>query len=237
MSRRGPVLAPAAVARLDRLAWERYRIPTLLLMERAGQAVAGEVLGILGRRRSQRVVCVCGKGNNGGDGFVAARYLKQAGVPVEVYFTGTARDLKGDAQLNYRILVRLGIVLRPLRGAKDRERLRRSLRAAEVVVDALLGIGAQGAAREPLARVIRLLNASGAWIVAADVPSGLDAATGACAGEVVQACRTVTFTALKTGLVSAAGRRKAGRIRVADIGIPFSEIRNQKAEGRRQKKP
>jgi NAD(P)H-hydrate epimerase len=215
-----PVLGPEAVARLDRLAQQRYGIPTLLLMESAGRAVAEEVLGILGRSRKPRVVCVCGKGNNGGDGFVAARYLIRQRVPVTVFWTGSAQDLKGDARLNHRILTKGGVRVHPLRRGRDLRRLRRSLGRTEVVVDALLGIGVRGAARPPVAQAIRLVNASGAWIVSVDVPSGLDAATGECPGEVVRACRTVTFTALKTGLTRGCGRRRAGKVRVVDIGVP-----------------
>ncbi len=225
----GPVLTPQAVQRLDRLAWERYRIPTLILMEHAGLAVAREVGGVLRRQkpgapalRHRRgcVVCVCGKGNNGGDGFVAARHLICQGVRVDVFSTASARDLKGDARFNHRILTRMGVVVQPLRRARDLERFCKALRAADAVVDALLGIGARGKVREPLARVIRLMNASDARIISVDVPSGLDARTGRCLGDGVRAWRTVTFTALKTGLVRGAGRRMAGGVRVAAIGIP-----------------
>ncbi len=231
---RRPVLTPQAVQRLDRLAEERYGIPMLLLMEHAGLAVARVVDGLLRRtavatrntdanrlrQRRSRVVCACGGGNNGGDGFVAARHLIRLGVRVDVFGTVPLRALKGDARLNGRILAKQGVALRPLKRKKDLERFRRALQAADAVVDALLGIGARGAVREPLARVIRLMNASGASIVSVDVPSGLDARTGRCLGDCVKARRTVTFTALKTGLVRGQGPRKAGTVRVADIGIP-----------------
>ena len=217
---KGPALTPHAVQRLDRLAEERYGIPMLILMEHAGLAVARETMRLLRRTKKGRVVCVCGRGNNGGDGFVAARHLIRQGARVDVFCTAGLRALKGDAYLNGRILTKLGAALRPLKSPKDFERLRRSLETADVVVDALLGIGVRGAAREPLAHAIRLINASGTWIVSVDVPSGLDAATGACPGDVVTACRTVTFTALKTGLVRGQGPRMSGVVRVADIGIP-----------------
>ncbi len=225
---KGPVLTPQAVQRLDRLAEERYGIPMLILMEHAGLAVAREVEGLLRRtavatrlrQRSGRVICVCGKGNNGGDGFVAARHLIRLGARVDVFSTASARDLKGDARLNHRILTRMGAAVRPLNRKKDLERFRRALRAADAVVDALLGIGARGVVREPLAAVIRLINASGARVIAVDVPSGLDARTGRCLGDCVKARRTVTFTALKTGLVRGQGPRMSGVVRVVDIGIP-----------------
>jgi len=226
----GIVLNPEAVQRLDRLAWERYGIPTLLLMEHAGLAVAREVEGLLRRRavarrrpRRGRVVCVCGKGNNGGDGFVAARYLVRQGVRVDVFGMAGLRGLKGDALFNARILTKLGAVIRPLKRKKDLERLRKALASADAVVDALLGVGARGAVREPLAAVIRLINASAAPVVAVDVPSGLDSRTGQCLGVCVRARRTVTFTALKTGLVRGQGPRMSGLVRVADIGIPTAK--------------
>jgi len=230
---RRPVLTPRALQRLDRLAQERYAIPSLLLMEHAGLAVAREVEGLLRRvgatragatkprQRRYRVVCACGAGNNGGDGFVAARHLVRPGARVDVFCVAPVRALKGDAYVNARILTRQGVAVRPLKRKKDLERFRRALRRADAVVDALLGIGARGAAREPLAGVIRLINASALPVVAADVPSGLDARTGGCPGACVKARRTVTFAALKTGLVRGQGPRMSGRVRVADIGIPL----------------
>jgi NAD(P)H-hydrate epimerase len=199
-------------------------------MEHAGAAVANEVDRVLLRRkksvatrlRQQKgcVVCVCGKGNNGGDGFVAARHLMYQGARVALFLTAQARDLKGDALLNHRIVTKMGASVRPLRRKKDFTGLRRALKSADAVVDALLGIGASGIVRDPVAGAIRFINASGASVVSVDVPSGLDALTGQCLGDCVRASRTVTFTALKTGLVRGQGPRMAGRIRVVDIGIP-----------------
>jgi NAD(P)H-hydrate epimerase len=177
------------------------------------------------------VAVVCGKGNNGGDGLVAARVLREQGRAVEVLLVGAApTGLEGDPAENLRRLP--GDPPRPVAaggragglvdagGAGDDAALSGALDGAAVVVDALLGTGFSGAPREPVAGAIVAISECGAPVVSADIPSGVDASTGAVEGVAVQARATATFHAPKVGLFVAPGKRHAGAVRVIDIGIP-----------------
>ena len=156
---------------------------------------------------------VCGKGNNGGDGLVAARLLRDQGRAVDVLLLGDPDDLRGDARANLeRLPGPVPVAFGP--GA---------LAGAAVIVDAILGTGFSGAPREPAASAIAAINTAGsdgAVIIACDVPSGVDASTGEVAGQAVQATATATFHAGKPGLWIAPGKARAGEVTVVDIGIP-----------------
>ncbi|MBU0672900.1 MAG: NAD(P)H-hydrate epimerase [Candidatus Margulisbacteria bacterium] len=195
----------------DKYAQEQLGIPSIVLMENAGRGVAEEALQMLGNRK--RVVVVCGVGNNGGDGLVAARHLLNAGIKVEVFIVGKISKLKPDPKTNLKILKKMGI-----RVKKAGEGLR-GLKRAEVIVDAIFGIGLKSEVRGPYAEVINLMNKSGKPILTVDVPSGLDADTGKPFGIAIKAKRTVSFVAVKKGFLSTSGRKHCGRIIVRDIGI------------------
>ncbi|MBJ7329919.1 MAG: NAD(P)H-hydrate dehydratase [Solirubrobacteraceae bacterium] len=190
----------------DRWAIEDLGIPSLDLMERAGEGLARTIAQT---RDDGRIAIVCGPGNNGGDGFVAARLLRAAGREVTVLIVGEADRYQGDAKAN---LDRLDETPEPFDAT--------ALEGATVAVDALLGTGVQGAPRPPAAAAIAALNALDAPVVAADVPSGVDASTGEVAGEAVRAVATATFAAAKPGLWIHPGKAYAGRVEVIDIGIP-----------------
>jgi len=180
-------------------------IPSLELMERAGEGLA-RVSGHCAP--DGRIVVVCGKGNNGGDGLVAARILREEGREVDVVTTGkwSTSDAKASAAR--------------LPGPRPRTWNASLLTGATLVVDALLGTGATGVPREPASTIIAALNAARVRVVAVDVPSGVDASTGEIAGEAVQAAVTVTFHRSKPGLWINPGKAHAGRIEEIDIGIP-----------------
>jgi ADP-dependent NAD(P)H-hydrate dehydratase / NAD(P)H-hydrate epimerase len=192
----------------DKWAIEERGIPSLDLMERAGAGLADLVAQ---RSPEGRVVVVCGKGNNGGDGLVAARHLRTGGREVDVLITGDPSELSGDPEENLRRLPGA-----PPEQFGDAARLQ----GAAAVVDALLGTGFSGEPREPVAGAIAAINAAGADVVAADVPSGVDAASGVVEGEAVRADATATFHAPKPGLWINPGKRHAGDVRVIDIGTP-----------------
>src|SRR5262249_53061070 len=146
------------------------------------------------------IVICCGKGNNGGDGFVIARHLDNGQIPVKVLLFGEAEDLTGDAAINYRIIAKAGLPvdcleLCPFNG----ERLRHELATAEWILDALFGTGLTGPVRPPFEEVIAAINASPARVLAVDIPSGLDCDTGLALGPVVRADHTATFVGLKKG--------------------------------------
>jgi NAD(P)H-hydrate epimerase len=212
-------ITPAAMQRLDRLAEEKYGIPSLILMENAGRSAAEAVARLI-RGRKKRVVCICGRGNNGGDGFVACRHLRDKGVRVEVFMMAGSKALTDDARLNRDILERSGCPVRRIATAADIRSLRRSLKRCACIVDAIFGIGFSGAPRPPYDEAIAAVNASGRPVVSLDVPSGLDALTGRAQGACIRARTTVTFGYPKTGLARNDGPFYAGRILIADISLP-----------------
>src|SRR5207247_9782495 len=160
------------VRALDRRAIEEYGVPGVVLMENAGRGAA-EVLLSLGVH--SRVVICCGKGNNGGDGFVIARHLDNHRVPVQVLLFARPEELSGDAAINYHILARTGLPLEVHAGnAVDAAAIRRELATAEWLVDALFGTGLSGPVRPPSDQVIAAINHSPARVLAVDIPSGLE---------------------------------------------------------------
>jgi NAD(P)H-hydrate epimerase len=203
------------VRELDRRAIQDYGVPGEVLMENAGRGAA-ELLVSLGVHG--RVVICCGKGNNGGDGFVIARHLDLRGVPVRVLLFAPPEELSGEAKLNHGILSRTRIPLRVLADAADD--LRGELTSAEWVVDGLFGTGLTGAVRPPLDRVIAAINASGSRVFAVDIPSGLDCDTGHPLGETIRAEHTATFVALKKSFLNPESRQWTGQVHVIDIGAP-----------------
>lgn len=209
---------------LDKLAIETLGIPSLVLMENAGRAVSCEVLrqlkrpNRLNRPKKPFVTIFCGLGNNAGDGFVIARHLHEAGLEVHTYIIGKAGHLKSDAAVNYRILRKLGGKVRVV-AAVDNV-ICRDMARSDIVVDAILGVGLNRKIREPFQGIIEAINHSKKYVIAVDVPSGLDATTGRIYGICVRAATTVTFTFAKKGFVKNKGPRFVGRVVVADIGIP-----------------
>jgi NAD(P)H-hydrate epimerase len=213
------VLSRAAVRALDRRAIEEYGIPGLVLMENAGRAAADEAQRLLGARPGP-VLVLCGPGNNGGDGLVVARTLFNRGLDVRALFVGPMERLTSggaDFQTNLRLWRGLE---QPLPTLTRAEELAREWETATLVVDALFGTGLTRPLEEPWTSVIRALRAARKRVLALDLPSGLDADTGEELGVAVRADVTVTFVAQKPGLLRARGPELAGRIVVAEIGIP-----------------
>jgi ADP-dependent NAD(P)H-hydrate dehydratase / NAD(P)H-hydrate epimerase len=202
-----PLYDAAGMRGVDRWAIEERGVPSLELMEAAGRAVA-EVVAELAPQGPVRVVC--GKGNNGGDGFVVARLLRGMGFEAEALLLWPGEELRGDAAANFE---RFG-------GDLVEGGLAERLAGSGAVVDAVFGIGFEGAPREPAAAAIAAINSCGAPVVACDIPSGVDASTGEVAGEAVEADVTVTFHAAKLGQRIAPGKWQVGELRVAAIGIP-----------------
>ena len=194
----------------DSEAIETLGIPSLRLMETAGAAVAEAVREVAG---PGPVRIVCGKGNNGGDGLVAARHLAETGFEVEALLLWPAAELSDDAAENHGRLTGRAREVSPLEVAS-------ALEGSGCVVDALFGTGFDGAPRSPAKEAIEAINECGAPVVAADIASGVDASTGEVEGAATHANVTVTFHAAKLGHRIAPGKRSTGELRVADIGIP-----------------
>lgn len=205
-----PLPGAAEQRALDEWAIGERGIPGLDLMERAGEGLTNLVceLAPIGT-----IAVVCGKGNNGGDGLVAARLLRVLGRDVRVLLLAAPGELRGDAKANCERLP----------GAAPERFVPAMLEGADAIVDAVLGTGFSGEPRDPSATAIAAINTAaraGAVVVACDVPSGVDGSTGEVAAEAVRADGTATFHAAKPGLWIAPGKAHAGEVRVIDIGIP-----------------
>lgn len=194
---------------MDGWAIHQLGIPGRVLMERAAEALCRRVM----EEAPTRVVVLCGTGNNGGDGFAAARLLWERGVKVRVFIIGKPERLSGtgDAAHNFRRLAEFSIPV--VWGVPEEEE-------PDCIVDALFGTGLDRPIVGEAARAIAWMNAQKAMVIAADIPSGVHAGTGQVLGCAVQAARTVTFSRMKTGLCLYPGRRLAGRVDVEDIGVP-----------------
>ena len=204
---------------IDRATSERFRVPSLTLMENAGKAVAGQVLEHY--EETQRIVVFCGKGNNGGDGFVAARHLHQAGKTVQVILLAAPADLRGDAAVMYGKLPVAAIVVRSSDELKS-ERVRPSLQA-DLYLDAVLGTGFKPPVTGLYAEAIEIMNRNQVPVIAVDIPSGADAdAMAPQSGSVARADSIVTFTAPRPAHVFS--RLTVGSTYVAGIGSPDEAI-------------
>jgi NAD(P)H-hydrate epimerase len=202
-----PLYEAGEMRAVDAWAIDEMGTPSLDLMEQAGAGLARATARLAG---TGPVRVVVGKGNNGGDGLVAARLLREDGLAVEVLAVGDLAGLRGDAAAN----------LERLPGAPPAPFAPERLEGAAVVVDALLGTGFEGSPRDPVASAIAALGRQPAPVVACDVPSGVDASTGEVAGEAVRAAVTATFHGAKAGLYVEPGKTHAGLVEVVEIGIP-----------------
>ncbi len=203
---------------MDRLTIQEYGVPSLRLMERAGEGIAKAILERFSNAAKKGVLIVAGKGNNGGDGFVVARLLKQKRIPCEVALLARRGELSTDATHNLRaFIIGKGKVVEI--GANGLEQLSRRIGKSGLLVDAILGTGVKSEVRGLFAEAITLINASGLPIVAVDIPSGLDTDRGIPLGVSIQAELTVALGYPKLGQVIYPGLKHVGELAVLDIGI------------------
>jgi ADP-dependent NAD(P)H-hydrate dehydratase / NAD(P)H-hydrate epimerase len=214
------ILTAAEMREVDRLTTKRYGVRGLTLMENAGKSVADFIATRLSNFKRRPIVVLCGKGNNGGDGFVAARHLLKMGANVEAYLFGEPREVKGDAATNLNRWKKAGGKLRVVRTSSDYKKLGPKSWQGLIVVDALLGTGARGEVTGTLREVIEAANSKAGCVVAVDIPSALNADTGAVEGVAIVAQYTVTFTAPKPGLFLGEGPQHVGELIVREIGSP-----------------
>ena len=220
-----PVVTAAEMRALDRATIEDVGLPALTLMETAGRATAAAARALV-RDARDRVAVVCGPGNNGGDGFVAARVLRAGGVDATVYLAVPRARVKGDAAAHLAILERSGGVVRMADSPAALGEVAAEIAGAAVCVDALFGIGLERAVDGHLADVIAAIDRA-AKKVALDIPSGLETDTGRVLGVAVTADVTVAMAAHKVALASAPGFARCGRVEVADIGVPPGVLATQ----------
>jgi NAD(P)H-hydrate epimerase len=207
------------VREVDRRAAEEFGLPSLVLMENAGRSAAELLMKLNPGQRPTLILC--GKGNNGGDGLVIARHLDNHGWPVQVHLFADPNGLKGDAAVNCQVALRSQVPVAAHPGRVLDGYLAGQFRSFEGwFVDALFGTGLTGPLREPFDQVVAAVNASPAWVLAVDIPSGLDCDTGEPLGPTVRAHHTVTFVAPKAGFANPEARHWTGEVHVAEIGAP-----------------
>jgi hydroxyethylthiazole kinase-like uncharacterized protein yjeF len=216
-----PVLSRTQMRAFDAAAVSRSHVPSLLLMENAGRGAADVLVrewpGVVA---GEAVTIVCGTGNNGGDGFVVARHLLARGARPDVFLAGDAQRLSSDARANLEAWRGVGGSVHEVRSAGELAPLNEAMAKSALVVDGLFGTGLDRPIEGFAAAVVEAMNRASVPRFALDIPSGLDCDRGVTLGVAVQAAVTVTFAHPKPGLLTPEGARLAGRLHVADIGVP-----------------
>jgi ADP-dependent NAD(P)H-hydrate dehydratase / NAD(P)H-hydrate epimerase len=218
------VLNSAQMREADRRTIDEIGISSLVLMENAGRQVVAAMEAIYGDLLDRHVAVLCGRGNNGGDGFVVARTLAQRGVGVSVFLIGQVSDVRGDARVNLDILGRLGLTVVEVADGQAWELHVSEVRECTLIVDAIFGTGLNAPVSGLIESVITDINASSIPVVSVDLPSGLSADSCEPVGESIEAGTTVTLAAPKLPLVLMPAEMRAGDIVIADIGIPVDVI-------------
>ncbi len=210
------VTTGAEMRNIDKTAIEKYGIPGIVLMENAGRCVFDICENYISKSGKSNVLIVAGKGNNGGDGFVVARLLKNKGYSVSLIVVSEKSDIKGDALTNIEIAEKIGIDIKTYKP----EIFEKEIFKCDFIVDALLGTGLKGEVREPYKTVIESINKSEKYVISVDIPSGLDSDTGEILGSCVVADETVTLALPKRGLYLENSFLYTGKLTVADISMP-----------------
>src|SRR5437870_9844679 len=208
----------------DRFTIEEIGIPSLVLMENAGRQVVSAMEAAYESRLNGRVAVLCGRGNNGGDGFVVARTLLQRGIDASVFVIGSLTDVRGDAKTNLEILGRLGVTVVEINDEQTWELHFSEISQCTLIVDAIFGTGLKSPLGGMMETVVADINAAGIPIVSIDLPSGLSADTPHLIGDCIDASMTVTLAAPKLPLVLPPAEARAGDVVIADIGIPGDVI-------------
>jgi len=191
-------------------------LSTLILMENAGRSVAEEIIKL----KKKRVAIFCGKGNNAGDGFVCARHLLSKGLNPDVLLLTEISEIKNEARINLDILLKLKPKIFKI-NAENFIFYKNKIKNYDLVVDALFGIGLKGEILGLFKEVIAAINSLAKYVVSIDIPSGLDADRGKILGACIKADKTITFLAVKKGMLINEGPKYCGKIIVKDLGFPF----------------
>lgn len=210
-----PTITAKQMQRIDQLMAKDLGISTLELMTLAGFNVAEWVRRFLAKKKRPQIIVLCGKGGNGGDGMAAARHLINSGMKTTIFLASNPAELKGDPFHQYWILEKMKVKVRPAKEANLT-----LFKKADLIIDALLGYNLKGEPEELFTRLIQMANQSGTFILAVDVPSGLDATTGNPFKNCIKAGATLTLGLPKTGLLKKKSRSFLGELWLADIGIP-----------------
>lgn len=208
------VCTPYEMRNIDKIASEKFNIPSIVLMENAANACTSEI------KDFNSFVILCGKGNNGGDGLAIARRLIIMGKEVKIYLA-LGENFSGDALINYNILKSMDVPM-----LTDFGELECDIKCADCVVDAIFGTGFSGKVESPVLELIECINKNARFVLSVDVPSGIDADTGEVLSLAVKADKTITFAAYKKGLLLFPAADYAGEIVVGDISIPKEAFQN-----------
>src|ERR1700756_5959227 len=212
------VVTAEQMREMDRLTIEKYGVPSLALMERAGEGITQAILERFSRMAKKGVLIVAGKGNNGGDGLVVARLLKKQRIPCEVALLACKDEVSADSAHNLRAYMKLKGKVAEI-DARGLDLLRQRMEGKGLLIDAILGTGMKNDVRGIYAEAITLMNASGVPLVAVDIPSGLDTDKGTPLGVSIRAEMTVALAFAKQGEVIYPGLNYVGDLVVAEIGI------------------
>lgn len=222
-------LSRTEIRDVDRVALEEYGLPGVVLMENAGRGCSQMAVD---NWSTGSVVLCCGKGNNGGDGFVIARYLENAGWSVKVRLAFPPSEVEGDAAVFLASVQKSGLDVRTIQVSGEGVsadptvvawvEFQSELRSADLVIDALLGTGLNGSVRSPCREIIEAINAAGRPVLAVDLPSGMDCNTGQPLGDCIRATRTATMVAPKLGFENPASAALTGPVEVVGIGLPLA---------------
>ncbi len=212
------------IRRIDQLAVEQYAMPSIILMENAGANASRIIENHYSNLKGKVVAICCGPGNNGGDGFVVARHLHNAGYVIKIILSCPIEKLRGDGLTNYNIVKRMELPVLSIDDVDD------VLSESVLVIDALLGTGFTGQVHSPIDYLINKINDSAKPIVSIDIPSGLDCYAGSPSKTTVKADLTVTFVDVKDAFLTVESEPYIGKIEVAGIGIPKELIEQVKEE-------
>jgi len=218
---------PQQMSAIDMYTINNIGIPGILLMENAASAVAEEAVAMLQGCKNKRVLVLAGRGNNGGDAFAVARRLHLKGINVHVYVTGSKEGISGDALTNLNILGNIGINVNEIKSDADIDELRAVMADSDLIIDGIFGTGLSREISGMPGTVIDEVNQSCKPVLSIDIPSGIDGATGRIMGTSIKADTTVTFCLPKIGLFTHPGCDYAGRVIIADIGIPGCAVDRQ----------
>lgn len=212
---------PGQMTQIDSYAISKLGIPGINLMENAAARVVDEITAMCGGSVSGgSILLLAGKGNNGGDALAAARILDSAGAKVSLFILAPKKEIAGDARMNLELLGKTGVIVHELLNEQQLSLLISTLKASDLVVDGIFGTGFRGKPEGITKAVIEAVADSGKKVIAIDIPSGVNGETGDVPGACIKADATVTFCLPKTGIVLHPGCERAGRVVVADIGIP-----------------
>ncbi len=211
--------------RIDEMALNDYEIQSAVLMENAGSTIAVDILAL---ENINNVTVVCGTGNNGGDGFVAARHLHNKGIFIKVFIIGNMKEITGDALINLNVLRKMEIPIENIKELNNLMRLEKATKASDLTVDAVFGTGFNRPLEILHTSVFDIINENSAYILSVDMPSGVNGDTGAVDDHGIKAHKTVTFTTPKCGNILYPGSENNGTLEVRDIGIPTKIIDSMK---------